>query len=463
MADILLAHSNHVLSDWKQAAKMQPYPPLHTLICAAHLREMGYKVALFDAALETDPDAALDASLRRHKPRLLAVVEDNFNFLTKMCLLRNRERSFRICAAARAYGIPSVVSGSDATDRSGLYLDAGFEMVLLGETEPVLADAAACILHGRHRREDIRGIAFHDANGIHRTPPRAPLSQLDTLPLPAWDLVEMAPYAEAWRKAHGYFSLNLVSSRGCPYRCNWCAKPIFASTYHFHSPKRTAREMLRLKQEFSADRIWFADDIFALSAQWTREFAAEVTSLGAELPFKMQSRCDLMTRDTAGALRQSGCAEVWMGAESGSQKILDAMDKGGRVEQTFEACENLRAHGIRACLFLQFGYPGETWQDIEQTIAMVRRSRPDDIGVSVAYPLPGTAFHDRVALELGDKKNWTDSGELALMFQGPYPSEVYRALAGALHEEVSGGSPDWASVLELERQGRRQSPQWTSC
>lgn len=463
MADILLAHSNHVLSDWKQRAKMQPYPPLHTLICAAHLRSLGYTVALYDPALAPGPEAGIEAALDAHAPRLLAVVEDNFNFLTKMCLLRNRELCFRLRAAAGERGIPAVVNGSDATDRTGLYLNAGFDMVLLGEAEPGLAEAAAHLLRGKGSLEGIAGIAYRERGEVRRTPPRAPLAHLDELPSPAWDLADLESYRAAWNGKHGSFSLNLVSSRGCPYRCNWCAKPIFASSYHFHTPKRMAGEMLRVKRDLRADSIWFADDIFALSAQWTHEFAGAVSDLGAALPFKMQSRCDLMTRGTVKALRQAGCAEVWMGAESGSQRILDAMDKGIRVEQIFAACGNLRAHGIRACLFLQFGYPGETWPDIEQTIAMVRRVRPHDIGVSVAYPLPGTAFHDRVALELGEKKNWSDSGELALMFQGPYSSEVYRALAGALHEEVRGGSPDWAAVRELEREGRSAGRQWNFC
>jgi len=463
VADILLTHSNHVFSDWKQAAKMQPYPPLHTLICAAHLRNLGHSVAFFDPALTEDPDSGLVEALERHRPRLLAVVEDNFNFLTKMCLLRNRELSFRFCAAARQRGIPAVVNGSDATDRTASYLEAGFEMVLLGEVEPVLAEAAAHWLGGGGAKHAIRSVAYLENGAVRRTPPRPPNTQLDDLPGPAWELACLAAYRRAWVDAHGHFSMNLVSSRGCPYRCNWCAKPIFASSYHFHSPLRVANEMLRLKNEFSADRIWFADDIFALSAQWTREFADAVGALHAALPFKMQSRCDLMTRGTVDALRRAGCSEVWMGAESGSQKILDAMDKGSRVEHTFEACRNLRAHGIRACLFLQFGYPGETWQDIEQTISMVRKARPDDIGVSVAYPLPGTVFHDRVALELGDKRNWTDSGDLALMFQGSYSSDMYRALADALHQEVRGGAPDWKPVYELERHSRSAAASCTSC
>jgi radical SAM superfamily enzyme YgiQ (UPF0313 family) len=294
------------------------------------------------------------------------------------------------------------------------------------------------------------------------------MRDLDALPLPAWDLIDAAAYRQAWVAAHGYFSLNMVSSRGCPYSCNWCSKPIYGDTYHFQSPLRVAEEMRFLKRTLAPDHVWFADDIFALPAHWTLEFAEAVEALDARIPFKMQSRCDLMTRPTVGALQRAGCAEVWMGAESGSQKVLDAMEKGLRVEKTYEACQNLRAHGIRVGLFLQFGYPGEDWDDIQSTIRMVRLTRPDDIGVSVAYPLPGTKFYNLT--QLGAKKNWEDSDDLAMMFQGAYRSELYRALRDALHAEVGGSSAQdltalWRQVEALKETSAvpNPTPLWTCC
>jgi radical SAM superfamily enzyme YgiQ (UPF0313 family) len=207
--------------------------------------------------------------------------------------------------------------------------------------------------------------------------------------------------------------------------------------------------MERVQQAFAPDQVWFADDIFGLSGKWTREFAACVERRGVRLPFRMQSRCDLMTRETVDALQRAGCVEIWMGAESGSQKILDAMDKGVRVEQIAQARENLRRHGIRACLFLQFGYLGEEWDDIERTIEMVRDVRPDDIGVSVSYPMPNTRFHQ--IERMGAQANWRDSADLAMMYQGAFPTEFYRALADALHTEVRGGNAHaaWEKVEQL--------------
>lgn len=456
MADVLLAHSNHLFYDRKQVEKMQPYPPLATLIAAAVLRRAGMRVALCDVTFEP-PEQALRRALEEHSPGLVVVCEDDFNFLSKMCLSRNREVAFAMARAARECGIACAAHGADASDHASVYLNAGFDAVLIGEVESTLLELAR-----GDAREKIAGLAFRERCGETRyNVPRQLQTDLDLLPQPARDLVDMEAYRTAWQEAHGYFSLNVVSSRGCPYRCNWCSKPIWGDAYHVRRPLAVAEELLAIKRDYSPDHIWFADDIFALSGRWTSEFAAAVSALSARIPFKMQSRCDLMTRDTVRHLRQAGCAEVWMGAESGSQKILDAMEKGLRVEATACARENLRAHGIRACFFLQFGYPGETWDDIAATVRMVRELRPDDIGVSVSYPLPGTKFHQIVSQELTRKANWMDSADLAMMFRGTYTSEFYRALAEALHLEVR--QPDaegeigdaWERVYELEGSGRK--------
>ena len=164
-------------------------------------------------------------------------------------------------------------------------------------------------------------------------------------------------------------------------------------------------------------------------------FANAVEKWHARVPFKMQSRVDLMKEETVRALRRSGCVEVWMGVESGSQKILDAMEKGTTVAQIVSAREKLKEHGIRASYFLQFGYPGETRDDIEQTLQMVRACRPDDIGVSVSYPLPGTPFYERVKTQLGEKRNWLDSDDLAMMYSATYDPAFYRGLYALVHAE----------------------------
>jgi radical SAM superfamily enzyme YgiQ (UPF0313 family) len=422
-----------------------------------------------------DPEQGFQAALDKHHPRVVVVYEDNFNFLTKMCLTRMREVAYHILDLSRRAGATVLVNGSDASDHALDYLRKGFRCVLLGEAEWTLLEVAQQLLRGDGRGlATVLGLAYLDeeTETLVETAERPLTRDLDLLSFPARDLIDLDQYRTAWKASQGYFSLNLVASRGCPYRCNWCAKPIYGDSFAVRSARSVAEEMRQLKCDLGAEHLWFADDIFGLRAKWVRELAIEVERLGAAVPFKMQSRVDLMTLDTVRALRRAGCAEVWLGIESGSQRILDAMDKGTRVEQIAKARENLRSEGIRACYFLQFGYQGEAWEDIQKTVNLVRNTRPDDIGVSVSYPLPGTKFFDQVHSQLSDKTNWSDSEDLSMMFQGAYTDEFYRALHNALHAQVDSwnscteqpsgknrdvdADPDelWSQVVQLEKSCR---------
>ena len=463
MADVLLTHSYHLYYDRKQVRKMQPYPPLGTLYAAALLRSAGISVALFDTMLN-DPETGFEAALRQHHPRIVAVFEDNFNFLSKMCLTRMREVAYHMLESSLRAGATVLVNGSDASDHAQDYLEKGSRCVLLGEAEWTLLEAVSHLLKGEEDvLNHVAGLAYldKDSGQLVKTERRPFMRNLDHLPFPSRDLMDTDQYRKAWKAAHGYFSLNIVASRGCPYRCNWCAKPIYGDSFSVRSAATVAAEMQQLKYDFGADHLWFADDIFGLRPKWVRELAAEVERLDAAIPFKMQSRVDLMSPENVRSLRRAGCAEVWMGAESGSQKVLDAMDKGTRVDQIAKARENLKQEGIRACYFLQFGYPGETWQDIQSTIRLVHDTRPDDIGVSVSYPLPGTKFYERVQAQLGEKTNWSDSEDLSMMFQGAYTNEFYRALHDALHAQVdSWNSARSTSTQKEEHESRGPNELW---
>jgi anaerobic magnesium-protoporphyrin IX monomethyl ester cyclase len=464
VADILLAHSYHLPYDPKQVRKMQPYPPLGTLYAATALRQHGMSAAVFDPMLQ-DPVSGFLEILRHEKPAILAIYEDDFNFLSKMCLTRMRELAWQLAQTARDAGAIVIAHGSDATDHAKEYLQNGADFVLVGEAEQSLVELCASILTGGELNHPIAGVLHLDAGGIvvqsSINSPRNP--DWKNLIKPARELIDLDPYREAWKSAHGYFSTNVVASRGCPYRCNWCAKPISGNKFQLRSAQQVAAEIRELKEVYGVQHIWFGDDIFALNAHWVKEFADEVEAKNCALPFKIQSRADLMSEETVASLKRAGCAEVWMGVESGSQKVLDSMDKGLRVAEVETARARLRKAGIRACFFLQFGYPGEQWQDIQQTIALVRSTRPDDVGISVSYPLPGTAFFDRVQEQIGAKKNWTDSDDLCLMFKAAYKDEFYLALRNALHAEVDSwhnqrASSDlislWRKVFAMEQSSR---------
>ncbi len=225
------------------------------------------------------------------------------------------------------------------------------------------------------------------------------------------------------------------TTRGCPFKCNWCAKPIYGNRYNSRSPEHVVNELLVLKKRFSFDHVWFCDDIFGLKPGWLTRFADLVEQEGLRFRFKMQGRVDLLLQeDNIKALARAGCENIWMGAESGSQKILDAMDKGTTVEQIHDATRMLKKNGIHPSFFIQFGYPGETKKDIDLTIAMINRLLPYEIGISVSYPLPGTAFFENVKNQLQQKTNWTDSDELALMFRNTYQPAFYKQLHRYVHK-----------------------------
>jgi anaerobic magnesium-protoporphyrin IX monomethyl ester cyclase len=460
VADVLLTHSYHLPFDRKQSRKMEPYPPLGTLYAAGLLRANGISVAVFDTMLQ-EPEAGFREALQRHRPSIVAIYEDDFNFLTKMCLTRMREVAWQMINTAQQFGARVVVHGSDSTDHAGDYLRRGCEYVLEGEAEYALLNVVRAMNCGEDVTS-IPGVKWLKRNGSqdsvgccsHR---RARF--VGKLPLPARDLIDLTLYRTAWKSTHRRFSMNIVGSRGCPFRCNWCAKPIFGDAFQLRPASEVADEMFLLKEAYGAEHLWFADDIFGLNRHWVDEFAECVEQRRAALPFKIQARADLITKATAESLRRAGCGEVWMGVESGSQKVLDAMEKGLRVEEVISAREHLKSEGIRACYFLQLGYPGEQWEDIQKTVVLVRETRPDDVGISFSYPLPNTRFYARVKEQLGAKQNWSDSEDLCVMFKGAYNDRLYRAVRDALHVEVENwnsgrncgdGEELWRDIAALE-------------
>ncbi|MGH8324384.1 MAG: B12-binding domain-containing radical SAM protein, partial [Steroidobacteraceae bacterium] len=340
-----------------------------------------------------------------------------------------------------------IAAGSDATDAPEPYLRAGADVVLLGEgleaLQALVPRLDATPTHETGRLvEGLSGFATLTggatlADGAVATVRAVglPRSFQRTEP-PAWDLVDIERYRSVWRAAHGFFSLNIAASKGCSFRCAWCAKPIWGNQYLQRSATEVAAEMTHLKRTHAPDHVWFADDIFGFRVDWVMAFARAVQASGGSLPFTIQTRADLISERMAKALRNAGCQEAWIGAESGSQRVLDAMNKGTRVAEIVTARARLRAVGIRVGFFIQLGYLGEELVDVLATRKLLDNTRPDDVGVSVSYPLPGTKFHELVKEQLRGKTHWQESDDLDMMFQGTYTSDFYRAIRDLLHEQV---------------------------
>ncbi len=455
MSSILFTHAYFYRFDPKQWKAQQPYPPYGTLMAAAVMRDCGFEVGLFDTNLRHSAAEILPA-LETQRPRYLVIYDDGFNYLTKMCLTRMREAAFQMAKYGKKQGCTVIVCSSDSTDHYAEYLEEGADFVILGEGEITLRELILALEAGKVDFSDILGIAFSSTecgvrsaeytpsgNGeplrtphsAFRTPQRPVLTALDSLPDPAWDLVDMEAYRSVWMAAHGRFTLNLATTRGCPYKCNWCAKPIYGNRYNSRSPERVAAEIDMLMTRYGARHFWMADDIFGLKPRWVQDFRDVVQARGLKFSYKIQSRVDLLLKeDSIDALVASGLKQVWVGAESGSQAILDAMDKGTTVEEIRAATHLLKQKGVEVCFFLQFGYLGETRADIEKTIALVEELLPHDIGISVSYPLPGTKFYDKVKNLLGEKQNWADSDDLAMLYPASFSPAYYRRLHRLVHK-----------------------------
>ncbi len=434
MSRILFTHSYFLQFDPKQWKTGQPYAPLAPLIAAAVLRQEGHEILFHDVMFESSA-ISIQPVLEKNKPDVLIIHDDGFNYLTKMCLTNMRHAAFEMVQLAKDAGCTVIVASSDATDHYELYLQKGADYIILGEVEVTIKELISALQNKSIQFNTIAGIAFEQQSSVIKTFRRENLRDLDSLPLPAWDLINFDPYKKMWLHSSGYFSINIATTRGCPFKCNWCAKPIYGNRYNSRSPEHVIKEIEMLQKKTGFTHIWFCDDIFGLKPGWIKRFADLVEEKKLQFTFKIQSRADLLVQENYVAdLRRAGCNTVWLGAESGSQKILDTMDKGTTIEQIAEATSLLKKYNIRSGFFIQFGYPGETKKDIRKTIQMINSLLPAEIGISVSYPLPGTLFFENVKNQLQQKTNWTDSDELALMFRNTYQPAFYKQLHRYVHK-----------------------------
>jgi anaerobic magnesium-protoporphyrin IX monomethyl ester cyclase len=459
MLSILVCHSYFLRLDQKQLERAKPYPALATLQVAAMLRKCGHKVSFFDAML-ADGIEDYDRTLRAIEPQLVIFYEDTFNFLSKMCLGTMRRAACDMIASAHSAGARVIAAGPDVSDAPGPYLSAGADVALIGE-------GLSALLELLSRLDSQLQMRSHEL--IEGVPGVASLSQgkvvtaqgARVLPIPhydgsaAWDLVDMEHYRAIWLKRHGYFSLNMAGSRGCSFRCAWCAKPTWGNHYLQRSPGDVATEMSHLKRSFDPQHIWFADDIFGFRVDWVADFAAAAHAAGGGIPFTIQTRADLVSERMAQALQDAGCREAWLGAESGSQRVLDAMNKRTTVAEILTARERLKTSGIRVGFFIQLGYMDEQLVDILATRSLLAAARPDEIGVSVSYPLPGTKFYELVKAQLGRKTHWKESNDLDMMFEGTYTSDFYRAVRNLLHDQISLQNRDVRQDDAEDRRAKR--------
>jgi len=434
MVDLLLINPLFLVHDPVERRLMTPYFPLGLLYLAATAREAGYTVSIFDAMFHED-DQELVATLEEMQPRVVGI----------SVLATVRSAALRLAELAHCHGAAVVIGGADPTGRPESYLrhqangSLPVDVVVVGEGEQTLLQLLPVLLDGNQNRERLRkidGLAFLDTDGqLVSTADRQHCTDLDSLSLPARDLIDIEDYRQAWHGQHGYFSLSIIATRGCPYGCKWCQKSVFGRSFRPRPPEAVAEEMRIIKKEYHPDQLRIVDDVMGIDRKWVRAWHDAVLARDAVIPFECLSRVDLMDEELVRLLQEAGCIRIAFGAESGSQKVLDAMNKGTRVEQIRRAADLCRHAGIEIYFYIMLGYPGEEWADIRKTVDLLKETRPDQFSSTIAYPLPSTEFFEEVKHRLLDAPDWDYTAENRLLFQRDYSTRFYRWVVRWLHQE----------------------------
>jgi anaerobic magnesium-protoporphyrin IX monomethyl ester cyclase len=426
-------------SDPVESRLMTPYFPLGLLYLAAVAREAGYEVAVFDAMFEEGDDAFLRA-LERERPQIVGLA----------VLATVRRAALRLASLAKGWGATVIVGGADPTARPDLYLRyeaegvSPVDVVVVGEGEETILEILPPLLDGEDPGAALRevgGVAFRDGTGrVIRTPSRHLIQDVDELPFPARYLLDIEAYRRAWRRKHDHFSLSIIATRGCPFGCTWCQKSVFGRSFRPRSPESVAEEMAIIKRSYQPDQIRIVDDVMGIDKDWVRSWHDAVLAKGAVIPFECLSRVDLLDEEMARLLKGIGCQRIHFGAESGSQTVLDAMNKGITVEEIDEAAELCRRLDIETYFYMMVGYPGETWSDLKRSARLLRRTRPDDFSTTIAYPLPGTPFYEevrgRLAFEGTGAPDWIHTAENRLLFErSGFSTHFYRRVIRWFHSE----------------------------
>ncbi|MEE3624387.1 radical SAM protein [Nitrospirillum sp. BR 11752] len=447
MTDILLTHGYFLMEDPAERAVMKPYPPLGLLYISSHLKAQGFAVEVMDSTF-MDMATAM-ATLAAKRPPVVGIYVN----------LMTRGNALRLAAAAKAAGATVIFGGPEPANYAEEYLARGGDIVVSGEGELTLAELIPHLArHGLTGLDQIHGIAYRgEDGGVRRTPARKQIADLDAQPFPDRGAIDLERYLQTWKTHHGVRSVSLIVARGCPYTCNWCSHSVFGHSHRRRSPQNVVDEIEFIRDTYAPDQLWFADDVFTINQKWLEQFAAEMKRRGLRYPFETITREDRLNERVADLLAELGCYRIWIGAESGSQRILDAMQRRTNAVRMREMIALVQSRGIRAGTFIMLGYDGETWQDIDETARHLRLSAPDDVLTTISYPIKGTPYYDKVADRIAGGGAWHESSDRALTVVGRRSRRFYRHAQHWLAAESRLGRLEAAPRRDLLRQARARA------
>ncbi len=439
MTDVLLTHGYFLYEDPHELAVMKPYPPLGLLYVSSHLKARGVVTDLFDTTFSRLDD--LRAHLERTRPPVVGVYAN----------LMTRSRVLEVIRAAKNVGSHVVVGGPDPANYLDEYLSRGADVIAIGEGELTLEELVPHLVeHGPNRLGTIQGIAFRGDDGsITRTEPRPMIADLDAQPFPDRAAIDQHEYVNVWRKHHGQGSVSLITARGCPFTCTWCSHSVFGYSHRRRSPANVVDEVEHIVATYAPDLLWYADDVFTINHKWLFEYANEMERRGFRLPFETISREDRLNEEVVQTLARMGCYRLWIGAESGSQKILDLMKRRTNADRVRAMVHLLQKYGIEVGMFIMLGYEGEDRSDLQATVDHLKEAGPDTFLTTVAYPIKGTPYWTTVADKVIARNAWETGSDRDYTIAGRHSPRYYQFATRWMVSEVA-----------LHRQRRQPKPSY---
>jgi len=452
MSDVLLTHGYFLFDDEKEMQIMRPYPTLGLLYISAYLRRDGFDVEMFDSTFS--PRQQLYDRLARSR----GVIGIYTNLMTRKPVLD-------IVAEAKRCGWTTILGGPESANYPEEYLTAGADVIVVGEGESTMAELLpALAARGAHRLHGVAGTVFRDeAGAIVTNPERTKIADLDSIPWPDRGRIDQARYVDVWRERHGMGSVNMITARGCPYKCNWCSHAVFGYTHRRRSYLDSAAELQHIMEAYRPDQVWYADDVFTISHPWLFGYAQELKRRNLRVPFETISRADRMMKEgVLETLAEMGCYRIWIGSESGSQRILDGMERGVKVDQVLWATHAAKRYGIQVGMFLMWGYPGEQIDDIAATVDLVKKCQPDIHLTTVAYPIKNTGFFRKAGGAVVSDKPWADATDRDYRIKGRHSRAYYKQADSWLNNEVEAArieqqNPAEAALRRAAALSARQS------
>ncbi|MBN8621085.1 MAG: radical SAM protein [Anaerolineae bacterium] len=440
--DILLAHGYFLYEDPHELKVMKPYPPLGILYISAYLKRQGFAVGVFDSTFRTMND--FKNLITSERPSIVGIYT---NMMTK----RNVLEMVRLCKEAK---LKVVLGGPEPPYYAADYLQRGADVIVKGEGELTLAELIPHLaLSGTVQLESIQGIAFLDGDGkLVETLPRPFIPDLSANPWPDREAIDIPMYMKTWKDHHGKSSVSVIQARGCPYTCRWCSHSVYGNSHRRRTPEDAADEVLWIKEHYNPDLIWYADDVFTINSRWFFQYADALKQRGVRIPFECISRADRLNEEVVKTLADMGCYRLWNGSESGSQRVLDAMDRKVKVKDVQEKTHLLQRYGIETGMFIMLGYDGETIQDLEETVEHLKISNPDIFLTTVAYPIKGTAYYAEVESRVLSEKSWDERSDRDLTVAGRYSRRFYNYATRWMVSEVALNRARKQGSVPLRRQ-----------